>query len=96
MARNSTLSGTGSVIIQSPDSDSGNTSDALEIKVTSGTEMKLSKTRAPDGILVIGDRAKFTLSPTYSGSEPGQMNITDTLPDHYTEITLGGKGGWDC
>ena len=96
MAVNSTLSGTGSVISQSPDSDAGNNSGALELKVTSGTDMKLSKTRAPEGILVIGDTAAFTLSPTYSGSYPGQMTITDTLPDHYTEITLGGKGGWEC
>ena len=96
VAGNSTLSGTGSVISQSPDSDAGNNSGALELKVTSGTDMKLSKTRAPEGILVIGDTATFTLSPTYSGSYPGQMTITDTLPDHYTEITLGGKGGWDC
>ena len=96
VASNLTLSGTGSVISQSPDSDAGNNSGALELKVTSGTDMKLSKTRAPEGILVIGDRATFTLSPTYSGSDPGQMNITDTLPGHYTEITLEGKSGWDC
>jgi hypothetical protein len=68
----------------------------LELEVTSGTDMKLSKTRAPEGILVIGDRATFTLSPTYSGSNPRQMTITDAVPDNYTDTKLGDISGWAC
>ena len=96
VAGNSTLSGTGAVISQSPDSDAGNNSGALELEIASGTDMKLSKTRAPEGILVIGDRATFTLSPTYSGSDPGQMTITDAVPDNYTDTKLGDISGWAC
>ena len=76
MAGISTLSGTGAVISQCHDSDAGNNGGALELKGTSGTGMKLGKTRVLERLLVIDDTATFTLSPTYSGSDPEKN-------DHY-------------
>ena len=68
----------------------------MELKVTSGTGMKLGKTRVLERLLVIDDTATFTLSPTYSGSDPGKMTITDTFPANYIDIMSGDTNGWAC
>ena len=68
----------------------------MELKVTSGTGMKLGKTRVLERLLVIDDTATCTLSPTYSGSDPGKMTITDTFPANYIDIMSGDTNGWAC
>lgn len=58
--------------------------------------MKLGKTRVLERLLVIDDTATCTLSPTYSGSDPGKMTITDTVPANYIAIMSGDTNGWAC
>lgn len=80
------------------DPNVNNNQVTANIKVLAGTDVSLSKTRSPQGLLLIGDAVDFTLAAQFAGDEPSQAIITDTLPEHYDykDIIVPAGSGWAC
>jgi uncharacterized repeat protein (TIGR01451 family) len=75
-----------------------NNTDTANTSVSAGTDVSISKARAPSGVLLVGDTATFTLSSAYSGDSPTGLVITDTIPANYsiTSVTPSPGSGWTC
>lgn len=67
-----------------------------DIAVTDGTDVSLGKTRAPQGLILVGDEVTFTLQPRSAGKKPTQATITDTLPTNYQFVSVAADKGWSC
>ncbi len=78
-----------------PDPVSDNDVATLDIDVTAGTDLRLTKTRTPGGQLLVGDQVTFTLAGFYSGDAPTNVSITDSLPANYAFVSASGTG-WTC
>jgi uncharacterized repeat protein (TIGR01451 family) len=78
-----------------PDPISANNVATLDIDVTAGSDLRLTKTRAPSGQLLVGDTVTFTLAGSYSGDAPINITIADTLPANYAFVSASGTG-WTC
>jgi uncharacterized repeat protein (TIGR01451 family) len=78
-----------------PDPISDNNVATLDINVTAGSDLRLTKSRAPSGQLVVGDTVTFTLAGFYSGDAPTNITIADTLPANYSFVSASGTG-WTC
>lgn len=80
------------------DPNVNNNQATANIKVLAGTDVSLSKTRSPQGLLLVGDAVDFTLAAQFAGDEPLQAVITDTLPDYYDykNIIVPTNSGWVC
>jgi uncharacterized repeat protein (TIGR01451 family) len=78
-----------------PDPVSSNNVATLNIDVTAGSDLRLTKTRAPSGQLIVGDTVTFTLAGSHSGDAPTNITIADTLPANYSFVSASGTG-WTC
>ncbi|HQZ12725.1 MAG TPA: SdrD B-like domain-containing protein [Devosia sp.] len=75
-----------------------NNADVADIAVTPGTDVSLTKTRAPQGLVLVGDTITFTLQPRLVGISPAAASITDSVPANYaiTAVTPVAGSGWNC
>ena len=87
------------VIAHSPlDPKVENNKALANMKVLAGIDVSLSKTRAPNGLIITGNPVDFTLTPQFAGDEPSQATIKDTLPENYEFKGFGDLAGtgWAC
>lgn len=75
-----------------------NNDATADIAIQPGTDVSISKTRAPQGLILVGDEVTFTLQPRYAGVKPTQATISDTLPANYEFISVSptAGSGWTC
>ncbi|WEK48815.1 MAG: SdrD B-like domain-containing protein [Candidatus Kaistia colombiensis] len=73
-----------------------NNEDTTDIVILPGTDVSLGKTRAPQGLILVGDTVTFTLQPRHAGAAPTQATIVDTLPANYAFVSVTAGGGWTC
>ena len=95
----STVTPIGSLLPGSPaDPILSNNTDSVSTAITSGSDVRISKSRSPSGTLLVGNPVTFTLSPTYTGDSPSGLTITDTVPANYSinTVTPSGGSGWSC
>ncbi|MCA3444800.1 MAG: DUF11 domain-containing protein, partial [Rhodobacter sp.] len=80
------------------DPDSSNDTAVKNTAVTAGSDVKVSKSRAPSGPLTVGQTVTFTLTPSYSGDVPNGLTMEDTLPANYQPVTVtpAPGSGWSC
>ena len=80
------------------DPNSSNDSAVKNTAVTAGSDVKVTKSRAPSGILTVGQTVTFTLTPSYSGDVPNDLTMEDTLPENYSlvAVTPAPGSGWTC
>lgn len=98
VAAGSTITPSGSVASTAPlDPVAGNNTAVFNTSVTAGSDVRISKSRAPGGNLLVGQAASFTLDPRYTGDVPSGLTITDVVPDNYTVgAVLPSQNGWAC
>ncbi|MCA1978578.1 MAG: DUF11 domain-containing protein, partial [Thiobacillus sp.] len=98
-AGGSTLTPSGSVVATGNPVDpvTSNNTATFNTTVMAGSDLQLTKTRAPAGTLIVGQSATFTLAPSYTGDTPSSLTITDTIPANYTVGTVASpQNGWTC
>jgi len=98
-AGGSTLTPSGSIAAMGGPADPvmANNSALFNTTVTAGSNLRLQKSRAPAGTLLVGQSVNFTLTPTYTGDWPSGLTISDTLPSNYTVGTVASlQNGWAC
>ena len=98
-ASGSTLTPAGSIAAAGTPADpvSTNNTAVFNTTVTAGSDVRLTKSRAPAGTLIVGQAVNFTLTPSYSGDSPNTLTITDTLPANYTVGAVASpQNGWTC
>jgi uncharacterized repeat protein (TIGR01451 family)/fimbrial isopeptide formation D2 family protein len=94
----STLTPSGSIAVGSPpDLIVVNNTATFNTTVTAGSDLRITKSRAPAGVLLVGQAVSFTLTPTYTGDSPSGLTITDTIPANYTVGAVPTpQNGWAC
>lgn len=96
VAAGSTLTPVGSVVGSDPgDPISSNNTAQMNTTVTAGSDLTITKNRAPAGSLLVGDNVNFTLSPRYTGDTPSGITVSDIVPTNYQIDTITAPG-WDC
>lgn len=98
-AGGSTLTPSGSVAATGGPADpvSANNTATFNTAVTAGSDVRLTKTRAPAGTLTVGQAVTFTLAPSYTGDSPSGLTIADTIPANYTIGAVASpQNGWTC
>jgi uncharacterized repeat protein (TIGR01451 family) len=97
-ASGSTLTPAGSVTVGTPtDPITTNNSATFNTTVTAGSDVSIFKSRAPGGVLLVGQAVTFTLTPSYTGDSPSGLTITDTIPANYTVGAVASpQNGWTC
>ncbi|WP_198088785.1 DUF11 domain-containing protein [Variovorax sp. E3] len=64
--------------------------------VTAGYVLALAKSH-DGGQLLVGQRFNFRLSPSFSGSPPTGVTLTDTLPANFAiQSPINAAAGWSC
>lgn len=99
VASGSTLTPSGSVAAVSGPLDpiSANNTATFNTSVTAGSDLRITKSRAPAGTLLVGQAVTFTLTPSYSGDVPSNLTVTDTVPANYTVgAVAAAQNGWSC
>ena len=98
VAAGSTITPSGSVASTAPlDPVAGNNTAVFNTSVTAGSDVRIGKSRAPGGNLLVGQAASFTLSPSYTGDSPSGLTITDVVPANYTVgAVASSQNGWSC
>lgn len=94
----STVTPSGSITVGSPsDPVASNNTATFNTTVTAGSDLRITKSRAPGGGLLVGQAVSFTLTPTYSGDPPHNITISDTIPANYTIGSVASsQNGWTC
>ena len=93
----STITVAGAITTNGPrDPNPTNNEDTSDIAITPGTDVSLGKTRAPQGLILVGDEVTFTLQPRHAGTAPTLATISDTLPANYELIDVAAGNGWSC
>lgn len=97
--------GSGSTITHQPavapagaigDGVSVNNSVTANTTVTPGSVLQLVKTH-DGGQLLVGQRFNFRLRPSFSGSAPTGVTLSDTLPANFqVQTPIGAAAGWSC
>ncbi len=96
--------GAGSTITHQPavvsagsigDGVSTNNSATANTTVTAGYVLALAKSH-DGGQLLVGQRFNFRLSPSFSGTAPTGVTLSDTLPANFTIQPFSAGGGWTC
>ena len=96
-AAGSTVTAAASVINVSPtDPLPANNTATFPTTITAGSDVRITKSRAPGGSYLVGAPVTFTLSPRYTGDAPTGLTITDTIPANYTINSVASTGGWVC
>ena len=75
-----------------------NNSASLKTSVLTGSDLTITKSRAPGGVLVLGQDVSFTLLPSFTGSSPTGITVIDDLPVQYryNSVTATPAGQWNC
>lgn len=75
-----------------------NNDATADIAILEGTDVSIGKTRAPQGLILVGDEVTFTLQPRHAGVKPTQAAIRDILPANYQFVSVNAAGGsgWSC
>lgn len=95
----SSLAVAGSIAgINPADPDLSNDAADFTVIVEPGTDLTLHKSRAPSGLLYLGQDVTFTLVPGFAGNVPLAAEITDSLPPNYEflSVTPTPDTGWSC
>ena len=81
-----------------PDPNPDNNTGTFNTTVTPGSDLRITKSRAPAGTPVVGDRVTFTLGASYTGEEPFNVTISDSVPAAYNivSVTPSAGSGWTC
>ncbi len=105
-AGSSTLTNAASVGIQPSapfgtpnDPDTSDNSSTVNTTVTGGSDVKITKSRSVGGSILVGTDFNFVLSPSYSGDNPADLTVTDSIPVNYTIDSgsfLASQNGWSC
>lgn len=77
------------------DGVSTNNSATANTTVTAGYVLALAKSH-DGGQLLVGQRFNFRLSPSYSGSAPTGVTLSDTLPANFAIQSVPTAPGWTC
>ncbi len=97
VASNSTITLSGSVADGTPpDPDASNDTATFDTTVTAGSDVSITKSRAPSGSLIVGDTVTFTLDPRFSGDTPFGLTLIDSLPGTYQIVSVSPAAGWSC
>ncbi|MCV2446176.1 SdrD B-like domain-containing protein [Paracoccus sp. DMF] len=75
-----------------PDPVPANNSTQKTTGIAPGSDLSISKSRAPGGVILMGQQVTFTLTPRYSGDSPQGITVTDTLPAHYSLVSYNAPG----
>ncbi len=81
------------------DPDTSDNSSTVDTTVTGGSDVKISKSRSVSGSILVGADFNFVLSPSYSGDNPADLTVTDSIPVNYTIDSgsfLASQNGWSC
>ncbi|WP_378945362.1 SdrD B-like domain-containing protein [Mesorhizobium sp. ANAO-SY3R2] len=75
-----------------------NNDATADITIQPGTDVSIGKTRAPQGLILVGDEVTFTLQPRHAGVKPTQAAISDVLPANYQFVGVNAVAGsgWSC
>ncbi|HEY8577175.1 MAG TPA: SdrD B-like domain-containing protein [Devosia sp.] len=75
-----------------------NDSATTDITVTPGTDVSVGKTRAPTGLILVGDTVTFIIDPRYVGVAPAAASIEDLVPANYQILSVAptAGSGWTC
>ncbi|MEM9715387.1 MAG: hypothetical protein AAF826_02610, partial [Pseudomonadota bacterium] len=93
----STLSVLGSVSEGDPlDPDTSNNSDTLDTSVAEGSDLGVTKSIGPAGVILVGDAATFTIGASFVGNEPTNIVVTDVVPDNYSIQAVNAPAPWNC
>ncbi len=74
------------------DADVSNNTQTQVIAITGGTDLSVTKSRAPADDLLVGESTTFTLDPRYTGESPTGITLVDTVPDEYDVDTITAPG----
>lgn len=99
VAASSTVTVSGSVTGSTPpDPNPANNTATFNTAVTAGSDVRITKSRAPAGTPVVGDRVTFTLGASYTGDAPFNLTIRDSIPAAYgiVSVTPSAGSGWSC
>lgn len=77
---------------------SGNNTDAMNTAVTAGTDLAITKTRSIPGMVLTDQQVSFTLSGSYTGDSPTNIQITDSVPSNYRidSVVPDAASSWVC
>jgi uncharacterized repeat protein (TIGR01451 family) len=79
------------------DPNTGNNASPVNITVTAGSDLRITKTRSVAGPYFTGNTFSFTLTPVYFGDVPNTITVTDVVPSNYTIGTVAiSQNGWTC
>ena len=78
------------------DPSNANDSGLADIVILEGTDVTVRKTRAPLGLMLLGDSIAFTVQPQVAGRDPSAARITDTVPVNYAIDRVDAGAGWTC
>ena len=98
-AAGSTITPSGSTSGGAPaDPIASNNTATFNTTVTAGSDLRIGKSRSPSvNPMVTGTAFNFVLAPTYTGSVPNTLTVTDTLPSNYTIGAITSpQNGWTC
>jgi uncharacterized repeat protein (TIGR01451 family) len=78
------------------DGVSSNNAATANTTVSAGSALAMAKTHN-GGQILTGQRFNFTLAPSFSGSAPVGVTVTDTIPSNFRiEAPITSTGGWNC
>ncbi|MEQ1663134.1 MAG: SdrD B-like domain-containing protein [Thiobacillus sp.] len=98
-ASGSTLTPSGSIVATGSPADpvTTNNTATFNTTVTAGSDLRITKSHAPGGALLVGQAVTFTLVPTYTGDSPSGLTVTDTIPANYSVGAVASpQNGWTC
>lgn len=80
------------------DGVNANDGATADITVTPGTDVSIGKSRAPLGLILVGDTVTFTLDPRFVGAAPASASISDAMPTNYQILSIvpAAASGWTC
>ena len=80
------------------DGVNANDGATADITVTPGTDVSIGQSRAPLGLILVGDTVTFTLDPRFVGAAPTSASISDVMPANYQILSVvpTAASGWTC
>lgn len=92
----STLANSGNVAGPATDPTTANNTDTVSVTVAEDAELSIGKSVEGSGTVAAGDTVEFTIAVDSAGpSDARDVDVTDTLPDGMSLVSLGGTG-WTC
>ncbi|PJF09386.1 SdrD B-like domain-containing protein [Pseudorhodobacter sp. MZDSW-24AT] len=92
-ASGSTITAVGTVSGGTPPDPVSTNNEALQnTVVTEGSDLSITKSRSPSGVILLGSSVTFTLTPQYTGDSPTDIEVLDTIPASYTIDSVSAPG----